>query len=60
MAFAFVNSLIAVAVYAEPRPIAPGMQPAPPLLPALKSGRTNLLVVAGLLQVVLMWLLSSY
>ena len=60
MAFAFVNSLVAVAVHAEPRPIAPGMQPAPPLLPALKSGRTNLIVVAGLLQVVLMWLLSSY
>ena len=43
----------------DPRPIAPGMQPAPPLLPSLKSGRTNLIVVAGLLQVVLMWLLSS-
>ena len=59
MAFVLVNSLSPVVVYAEPRNIAPGV-PGPPLSAAAKMQRTNLVIFAGLLQLVLMWLLGGF
>ena len=57
MAYFFINTLLPIVVY-ETRNLAPGL-PAPAISPQAKSQRINVVGIAGIAQIILMWLLSS-
>jgi hypothetical protein len=57
MAYFFINTLLPIVVY-ETRNLAPGL-PAPAISPQAKSQRINVVGIAGIAQIVLMWFLSS-
>ena len=57
MAYFFINTLLPIVVY-ETRNLAPGL-PAPAISPQAKSQRINVVGIAGIAQIFLMWLLSS-